>query len=191
MLTDGENSLHSDRQIKLSEQDYFNQRILNKDDRFATNPAYVFAAVAYVEKKQIEGRKGISFQRGRASTSNGTTTYSLEDPFSVLDNIKNTPRYWQKTRYELLARLENLGPFQYFFTLSCADMRWPENFTALLRDQTITYVEENFIEEVYVNNIKLMDFLIQNQSKHSFIKKNLLNATLTFHNRVKMFVKHI
>ena len=191
LLPDGENSLHSKREIKLSEQDYFTQRILNKDDRFATSPAYVFAAVAYVEKKQIEGRKGISFQRGKASTSDGITTYSLENPFSVLDNVKNTPRYWQKTRYELLARMENLGPFQYFFTLSCADMRWPENFTALLRDQTITYVENNFIEEVYVNGKKLMDYLIQNQSKHSFIKKNLLNATLTFHNRVKMFVKHI
>ena len=151
----------------------------------------MFAAVAYIEKKQIEGRKGISFQRGIATTSNGTTTYSLENPYSVLDNVKNTPRYWQKTRYELMARLENLGAFQFFFTLSCADMRWPENFTALLQDQTIKYVEENFIEQVYVNNIKLEQYLEQNQSKHSFIKKNLLNATLTFHNRVKMFVKHI
>ena len=35
----------------------------------------------------------------------------------------------------MLAKLENLGSFQLFFTLSCADMRWNENFAAILRDQ--------------------------------------------------------
>ena len=196
LLPDGKNSLHSDREIKLSEQDYFNQRIMNKDSRFACNPAYIFAAVAYIEKKQIEGRKGISYKRGKSSTlPDGTKSYSLDDPWSVLDNVKNTPRYWQKTRYELMARLENLGAFTYFFTLSCADMRWPENFTALLRHQKFTYEEVDFKEEVFVNvgdkKEPLMDYLSRNASKHAFIQKNLMNATLTFHQRVKMFVKHI
>ena len=117
--------------------------------------------------------------------------YSLEDPYSVLDNVKNTPRYWQKTRFELNAKLENLGPFSFFFTLSCADTRWPENFTPLLQDQDIRYEKNGDKEEVFVNDIPLEDFLIQNESKHDFIKKNLLNATLTFHQRVKMFIKHI
>ena len=196
LLPDGKNSLHSDREVKLSEQDYFSQRIMNKDPRFACNPAYVFAAIAYIEKKQIEGRRGISYMRGKSTTLlDGTKSYSLDDPYSVLDNVKNTPRYWQRTRYELMARLENLGAFTFFFTLSCADMRWPENFTALLRDQIITYEEVDFREEVFVRvgNKKeaLMDYLSRNASKHEFIRKNLLNATLTFHQRVKMFVKHI
>ena len=54
---DGKSSLHSERPVKLSEQDYFVQRIMNRDQRFASNPAYVFAACSYIEKKQIEGRK--------------------------------------------------------------------------------------------------------------------------------------
>ena len=89
----------------LQERDWdFMQRIMNKDSRFACNPAYIFAAVAYIEKKQIEGRRGISYKRGKSSTLlNGTKSYSLDDPYSVLDNVKNTPRYWQKTRYELMA----------------------------------------------------------------------------------------
>ena len=108
MHPDGRNSLHSKRNIRLSDQDYFVQRIMNKDTRFASNKGYVFASVAFIEKKQIESRKGISFKRGKASKSpDGTTSYSLEDPFSVLDNIKNTPRYWKKTRAELAARLSN------------------------------------------------------------------------------------
>ena len=74
-------------------------------------------------------------------------------------------------------------------------MRWPENFTALLRDQTFTYEEVDFKEEVFVSvgdkKEPLMEYLSRNASKHAFIRKNLMNATMTFHQRVKMFVKHI
>ena len=45
--------------------------------------------------------------------------------------MKNTPKLWKKAKYEMIARLDNLGPFQLFFTLSCADMRWTENFAAI------------------------------------------------------------
>ena len=104
---DGNNSLHSVRKVKLTEQDYFVQRLMNKDFRFAQNPAYVFAAAAYVEKKQINRNMGISFNRGTSrKNSNGDIVYTLEDPYNVLDNIKNTPRYWQKAKYELISKLE-------------------------------------------------------------------------------------
>ena len=176
----------------LSGQDYFTQRILNKDTRFAHNPAYIFAAIAYIENKQIQRNKGISFIRGKAKQqSDGTHTYTLDDPCSVLDNIKNTPRYWQKARYELIARLHNLGPFTFFFTLSCADLRWPENFTALLQDQTIRYEYEGGQDYYFVNDMPLEEYLSANESKHEFIKQHLLNATLTFNHRVKMFIKNI
>ena len=187
---DGENSLNSNRDKKLSEQDYFIQRILNKDTRFAKNPAYVFAASAYVEKKQIQRNTGVSYIRGKSNVEeNGTKTFSLNDPYSVLDNIKNTPKYWQKARYELIARLENLGAFNFFFTLSCADMWWPENFVEVLKDKTVKYSSEP--DEITVDGVLFDDYLKANADKHQFIKDNLLNATLTFHQRVKMFVKHI
>ena len=51
-------------------------------------------------------------------TNNGRTTYSLEDPYSVLDSSPGTPRYWQKKKFELIARLENLGPFNFFLHLA-------------------------------------------------------------------------
>ena len=115
LLPDGKNSLQTKRKVKLSDQQYFVQRIMNKDSRFANCPAFIFAANAYIELKQIESRRGISFKRGKKTISaEGGVSYSLDDPYSVLDNIKNTPRYWQKTRYELMARLENLGPFTMF-----------------------------------------------------------------------------
>ena len=57
LLPDGLNSLHAKRKVRLTDQDYFVQRILNKDRRFAQNPAFIFAATSFIETKQINGRK--------------------------------------------------------------------------------------------------------------------------------------
>ena len=71
--------------------------------------------------------------RGQKSTSaEGTTQYQLEDAFTTFDGIKNTPKYWQKVKYDMIAKLENLGPFHLFFTLSCGDTRYDENFSPIL-----------------------------------------------------------
>ena len=51
--------------------------------------------------------------------------------------MKNKPKYWQKFKYEIMANLENLGPFQWFFTLSCDDRKWDENFSSLLADRDL------------------------------------------------------
>ena len=78
---DGKNTLQSDRLLKLAEQDYFTQRILNKDTRFANNAAYIFAAIAYIENKLIQRNTGISFIPGKATQQkNGSCTYTLDDP---------------------------------------------------------------------------------------------------------------
>ena len=117
--------------------------------------------------------------------------YSLDDPYSVLDNSPGTPRYWQKKKYELIARLENLGPFTFFSTLSCADKRWNENFTSLLQDHEIIHTVKNGLEECFLDGYPLYEFLLQHESKHEFIRKNILTATLNFNHRVQEFIKNI
>ena len=77
-------------------------------------------------------------------------TYTLNDPCAVFDNIKNTPRYWKKKKDELISKLENLGPFHFFFTLSCADTRYEENFTSLLTDHNIIYKNIKGRERAFV-----------------------------------------
>ena len=45
----------------------------------------------------------------------------------------------------MLAKLDNFGPFQFFFTLSCTDLRWNGNFAATLIKREITV--RHIIEE--------------------------------------------
>ena len=96
---DGKTNLHHPREKKLSDQYYFVQRLRNKDTRFSTDPSYTFAAAAYLEKKQLQSNVNISYQRGKeVKSAEGTSTFHLEDGFSVFDNIKNTPKYWKTAR---------------------------------------------------------------------------------------------
>ena len=192
MFPDGKNGKDEKRKVKLKDQDYFVQRILNVDDRCGNNPPYVFMAAAHTELKQMHRNINLSFQKGLEKVNpDGSCVYTLDDPFMVLDNIKNTPRYWKKARQELFAKLENLGPFTFFFTLSCADTRWPENFTSLLDGHTITYESINGKEEFFIDDKPMDEFLKAYPSKHELIKNNLLNATMNFQHRLKMFFKHI
>ena len=84
----------------------------------------------------MERNIGVSFRKGKLDVSKeGSKSYKLEDAFAVLDDIKSTPKYWKKAKMEMLAKLDNIGPFHWFYTLSCADMRWDENFASILHEK--------------------------------------------------------
>ena len=95
----GSNGKDTERMSKLTDQNYFLQRILNKDQRFANSPPYIYAAVAYLERKQLQSNINISGTRGkRVDISATESTYELDDGYAVLDDIKGTPRYWEKVK---------------------------------------------------------------------------------------------
>jgi hypothetical protein len=93
--------------------------------------------------------------------------------YSVLDNVKNTSQYWRNAQYELFARLEIQGPFTFFFTLYCTNVRLSENFTSLLEVDKITYESEYGQESFYVDDQPLKDFHPASQNRLGFIKDNL------------------
>ena len=188
----GENNLNKEREVRLSALQFFEQRLLNVNKRFANTASFVFAAVQYIENKQLTNNINISFNRGtKTQNKTGGATYSLEDPYCVFDNISNTPKYWKKKKDELIAKLENLGAFHFFFTLSCADARYEENFTSLLQDHDITYELKDGKETCLIDGQDLDTFLRKNQSKHEFIRQNILTGTRNFNHRVKSFIKNI
>ena len=198
---DGKYGLHHNRKVNLTEQKYFTQRIGNKDRRFEENPGYVFAAATYIERKQLQNNANISFSRGK-KTQTCDKLYTLNDPYTVFENVKNTPKYWQKYKYEMIGKLENLGPFQWFFTLSCADMRWDENFSSLLEELNLTIKYEVSALGVSTTTVyhpgsedetSLREYLKieQDESLHELIRTNVLNATRNFQHRVDAFMNNI
>ena len=92
----GENNLNKDRQVNLSNIMFFDQRIRNINKRFANCLSFVYAAVSFIELKQMTDKISISVQRGKRGPrqdGSGVVEYRIDDGFQVFDNVKNTPRY--------------------------------------------------------------------------------------------------
>ena len=196
LFPSGKYGLDFPRTKKLSPQQYFNQRLLNRDNRFSSNTPFIFSSVYYVERYQLEQQINISYRKGQFKDNN---FFAIEDGFSVFDKIPGTPRYWQQKRYEMIARLEQLGPFQLFFTLSMADKRWEENYISVLSQKgcKISFIpniqsKKNSFEseQVLVNDVPLEEYLA-NENKTELFRNNVLSLTRNFDQRVRAFIKNI
>ena len=100
----------------------------------------------------------------------------------------------------MIAKLENLGPFHFFFTLSCGDTRYSENFSTFLsqNNYTMNYIfnQDNHGIEIFVESLqgrkirKTLETFLQedvSESLHEMIRSNVLTATRTFQHRVESF----
>ena len=206
LFPSGRFGLHDEkREDKISAQEYFKQRILNKDKRWATNKSFLFAALYYIERQHLEQAINVSCQRGKLFEG---SIINMEDIMSVFDKIIGTPQYWKQRRHEIHAKLEQLGAFTFFFTLSCADRRWPETFVAILRQRGLRISYEPSEEKGTGNysfqpdKIKVhvddqdeegmsLDEYLANEKEHELIRENVLTLTMSFDKRVHSFMKNI
>lgn len=134
--------------------------------------------------------------------SNKTLKINNSNSFSVFEKIKGTDVYWKDARNEMIACIEQLGPFHIFFTLSCADKRWSENYSTIfhLAGHNVTYKStehcvnspeyEFYQENVLIDGKPIAEFF-QDGNVHELVKKNVLVITRNFDHRVQMFRNHI
>ena len=95
--------LHHERAQKVSAQMYFQQRIMNKDDRFSKDISYIFAAQQFVERGKIESQISIAGRKGVTQTSNGIKKVFLSDVFNFMKTIRGSPKYWKNvSKYSFL-----------------------------------------------------------------------------------------
>jgi len=50
-----------------------------------------------------------------------------------MKNIRGSPPYYQRVFYDLLAMINQLGTPTWFFTLSAADLKWPDMIQTIAR----------------------------------------------------------
>ena len=138
--------LDPERPKPITPAKYFPQRILNKNNAFAKDHDYVFMAQAYLERYALERQIDMAMLQGTldATDENEIKMVPSDDKFSIFQSIPGTPAYWKKFRNEIYARMEQLGPFHLFYTLSCAELRWPSVLAEVLRT-----IENNNIEICY------------------------------------------
>ena len=206
---DGSNGLNDPtRQVKLPLIQFFQQKVLNVNKKFAKSPTYVYAAVHAQEKKQIASNMSLAYTNGHQVTgSDGRISFQSHDAYNVLSNIKNSPKFWRLKKAEFISKLDSFGPFHWFFSLSCAEKRWNNNMTAILRDlPDVISIEHNLNtktddgfnkEKITVNSkehgsIPLTDYIsLLPSSQYELIKDNIITATRVFDQRLQAFIKNI
>ena len=109
--------------MKLSNQTYVIARLYHHSGIFANNNDFLFMCQKYIERGKLEGQIDISVQKGvMCEGADGSKSMKLSDAFNVFKSISGTPNFWQQQRYNLVAMINVLGPFQWFFTFSCAEL---------------------------------------------------------------------
>ena len=64
----GSNGLDQDRQVKLTSQRYFTNRIIHKEQHFCKCAPYLYAAVNHTEKKQLNRNLALAYSSGKKNT---------------------------------------------------------------------------------------------------------------------------
>ena len=195
LFPDGLNGLYDpNREIKISPSQNFNHKIYSKNKKFAKCADFIFAAQQYLERHAFENHVTISFQRGiPIKGSDGKIKYI--NAIDVFKDIPGTPGYWKVFRNEIFARMEQLGPFTFFFPLSSAEMRWPEVTLSILHtthpDKKITYEPgwEEDESQIKIDDMPLPEYKETIRNKNQFLKDHFLLITRIFDNKVKAFIK--
>ena len=168
-------------------------------------------ALNYIERSMLENQANVCTQRGSVNSDGKIKKFG--DAFSVFVKIKGSTKYWQQAKNELIAKVQQLGPFHVFFTLSCAEMRWPEVFVSVLkklkhrvvyglngapwtgRDDDIYVIvkRKNKKGKIEDKPVKLWDFVDNDmdKSRYELLKDHTILITRMFNKRVQSFVKNI
>ena len=77
-------------------------------------------------------------------------------------NVSGTNAYWSQAREDLKTIIHQKGPPTIFWTLSCADFRWPEFHQLLRGDTDIRNTERR---ENVINNPHLLDWLFTGRTE--------------------------
>ena len=141
------------------------------------------------------------YRKGKEVVQGRTTKFTLNDPYSVFQNVANTPGYHKKGKMEMIARLDNFGPFHVFFTVSCADYKWPENLISVLRENRCSIsctVESDQTETYSVQSqegdwIPLDEYMESevDQGIHEILRRNVVTATRNYQQRFKAVMDKI
>ena len=180
----GVGTYSSERPRKLTYRKYFNQRLLDVDGRFSRDLDYLFVAQYIVEAKQVSDdgnnfvwRQKPSRQFTAAQARNQTVLnqYVRKDrAYSFMKNIRGSPPYYQRTFYDLLAMIRQLGTPTWFFTLSAADLKWPDMIQTIAKQYGVHYTDDE---------VAKLSF----DEKSNWLKRNPVTAARHFHYRLTVF----
>ena len=175
------------REHYLTPTRYFNQRLLNFSQTFASNSDYIFFAQSVLQQKNFNDQINIAMKKVTGQLTAGMFAnynesvrrfVSNDQGFLFMNQIKETPAYWKKFQREVLAMVKQLGCPTFFLTLSCADLRWNELIEIISKLNSLGLTKEDV------------------EGLNYFERCNVLNSNAVllarhFQHRVEIFFKEV
>ena len=112
------------------------------------------------------------------------TFIANDEAFNFMNTMKGTPAYWKKFLLEVLAMVKQLGVPTFFFTLSCADLRWFELPFILSKLYNINLSDSEINEMSYEDRCRYLNMNPVFTARHfqyrfeCFFKEIILNGPL-------------
>ncbi|XP_062598312.1 uncharacterized protein LOC134259730, partial [Saccostrea cucullata] len=142
----GRFSWNEERSEKITLSRYFNNRLMNADNRFAKDTCYIFFSQYMSELNQVIEKTQISLRKSVSKISSGksVTANMLQDPSALscllrnddairfMQPIRGTPAYWSAAQKDLFAMLRQLGIPTWFCSFSAAEYRWNDAVRVIL-----------------------------------------------------------
>jgi len=95
-----------------------------------------------------------------------------------MSDMKGTLAYWKKFLHEVLSMVKQLGPPNFFLTLSCADLRWNELVRIISRSKGVELSDDEISSLTYHERCDLLN-------------SNPVLLARHFQYRVETFFKHL
>ena len=94
--------------------------------------------------------------------------------YRFLKNVRGSPAYFQRVMYDVLGMIRQLGIPTWFFTLSAADMQWPDVIQTIARQYGTILTDDD---------VKTMSF----EEKSKWLRQNPVTAARHFQYRLNTF----
>ena len=170
LFPNGQNGFDQEREIELSPSQYFCQRAMDDSGIFEEEEDYIFCAEQKCTILALQRQIDVSLKMGKVVKSkDGTNVMKGGDAFSIFKNIPDTPSYWKAFRNEIFARMEQYGPFQMFFTLSCAEARWDNVVASVLK-------KEGHDVQLQENTYLCVNFLTKDKTRQALCNMTCLTS---------------
>ncbi|XP_078320120.1 uncharacterized protein LOC144621199 [Crassostrea virginica] len=145
----GRFSWSEQRDTRITLSRYFNNRLMNSDDRFAKDTNYIFFSQfvsdlnQVIEKTQISIRKCLGSLEGNQPVTSSmvqnpevlSRLMKNDEALRFMQPIRGTPAYWSSAQKDLFAMLRQLGIPTWFCSFSAAEHRWNDAVASILRHQ--------------------------------------------------------
>ncbi|XP_066911415.1 uncharacterized protein [Clytia hemisphaerica] len=189
LFPNGKFGLTAYRDVKLTHTKYFNQRLLNYTQRFASDTDYIFFANFVSQQTNLQNQMNVAMRKvsGR-NISAGMLSSNFkeavknfvvsEEAYSFMNTVKGSAAYWKSMLSDVLAMVKQLGMPSFFMTLSCADLRWNELPYIISKLNGQELLDEEISEMPYFERCKLLN-------------SNPVILARHFQYRVEVFYKHI